>query len=43
MKVMKQLVITAAAVALWSDPSGTVYCCGPGNVRDCDDTFVPHC
>ena len=29
--------------ALWSDPSGTVYCCGPGNVRDCDDTFVPHC
>ena len=29
--------------ALWSNPQGTAYCCGPGNVRDCDNTPVPKC
>ncbi len=29
--------------ALWSNAAGTVYCCGPGNVRNCNDTFVPKC
>lgn len=29
--------------ALWSNGSGTRYCCGPGNVRDCDNTDVPRC
>lgn len=29
--------------ALWSNVSGTRYCCGPGNVRDCNTTNVPPC
>lgn len=29
--------------ALWSNAEGTRYCCGPGNVRDCDTTPVPAC
>lgn len=29
--------------ALWSDPTGTKYCCGPGNVRDCSTSGVPEC
>ena len=30
-------------VALWSNEAGTVYCCGNGNVRNCDESGVPSC
>ena len=29
--------------ALWSNEAGTVYCCGNGNVRNCDESGVPSC
>ena len=29
--------------ALWSNPQGNVFCCGPGNVRDCDESGIPRC
>lgn len=29
--------------ALWSNSAGTLYCCGPGNVRDCDEINIPDC
>ena len=29
--------------ALWSNEAGTVYCCGNGNVRYCDESGVPSC
>lgn len=29
--------------ALWSNPAGTIYCCGSGNVRDCSKSGVPKC
>lgn len=29
--------------ALWSNSAGNLYCCGPGNVRDCSTSSVPGC
>lgn len=29
--------------ALWSNPEGTSYCCGSGNVRDCSTSGIPLC
>ena len=29
--------------ALWSNEAGTVYCCGEGNVRNCNESGIPYC